>query len=430
MLLRGIFAVIAAALAIVVVSGTATAQSDGYSGDEAYKFRRAITIDNWDDGGPLMRYMFLNMWEFFPQTVIHRSGPISDLPVALRGDLGSFTTETRLGSLSLDDYIAGDTVDGLLIIHKGKIVYEAYPRMRAIDKHLLMSVSKAYAGTAIAMLEDQGLMDATEPVDKYLPELKGSGWEGVAVRDVLDMASGIDCFEQEEGSFTNPETCYYHYEASAGWLKATDATPDTPFEYMKTLTRHRPPGEGFEYTSINTFVLSWIVERVSGQSFAEFISAEIWQKIGAEADGYLSSPKGGIPIVSGGISATLRDVARFGLIFTPSRSVVSDQPLISERYLWEIQHGGRPEIYHAGKDFNRAGDDVGGEVPSHNSYQWDWVMKDGDFYKGGYGGQGLYISPSRDLVIAFFGVFDEGETRHELPIVARQLVNAGLFDEK
>ena len=71
---------------------------------------------------------------------------------------------------------------------------------------------------------------------------------------------------------------------------------------------------------------------------------------------------------------------------------------------------------------------VDGEPARHNSYQWEFVMDDGDFFKGGYGGQGLYISPSRDLVVAFFGTFDENRKGHEMTRIARQLAKSGLFD--
>ncbi len=86
---------------------------------------------------------------------------------------------------------------------------------------------------------------------------------------------------------------------------------------------------------------------------------------------------------------------------------------------------GRPAILRARPD--DASRYVDGEPARHNSYQWDFVMNDGDFFKGGFGGQGLYISPSRDLVIAFFGTFDADGKGHQLARVARQLAKSGLF---
>jgi CubicO group peptidase (beta-lactamase class C family) len=417
------------AASIAAVEATpALEEAAAYTAEEAYGFRKAMTIDNWDDGGPLMRYIFLNMGEFFNESVIHRTGPIAPLDYDLRDEIGEFETSSRLGEMSLDDYIHEAAVDGIVIVHRGKIVYEAYPKMRARDKHLLMSVSKGYASTLVAILEDRGLIDQNAAIETYLPELVGSGWEGVSVLDILDMASGIDCHESNKGSYSDPAECYYQYEASLGWLGATEATLESPYEYLATLQRHRPAGEAFEYSSPNTFILSWLIETVTGKTYVEVLSEEIWLKIGTESDGLLSSPRRGIPIAHGGISATLRDMARFGLLFTPSWNVVATGPVISPAYAEKIRSGGRPEIHDKGINANPAGLPVDGEMPRHNTYQWDLVMEDGDFFKGGYGGQGLYISPSRDIVVAYFGTFEVGGNTNQLDDVSRQISKSDLFD--
>ena len=412
-------------LGLFSFAGFASGAEKGYSLDQATAFRIHWTMDNWDEGGPLMRYVFLNMPEFWNHSVISRGGQVRELPTILREDVATFNTTTEDGEKPLADYIENSTVNGALVLHHGQVVFEAYPRMRPQDKHLYMSVSKSHAATLIAILEDRELIDVSKGVEDYLPSLKDSGWAGVSILDVLDMASGIGCLEGEEGAYSNPERCYYQYEASLGWLRATEATMDSTFDYMATLKRHRPAGEAFEYTSPNTFILGWLAESINDQPYADLISTEIWQKMGAESDGIIVAPRRGIPIASGGISSTLRDMARFGLLFTPSgRDGI--QPVISDSYLQKIQKGGRPEIFNVGQE-----DDVrrvDGEPARHNSYQWDFVMEDGDFFKGGFGGQGLYISPSRDLVIAFFGSFDQDGKGHEMTRIARQLAKSGLFD--
>lgn len=412
-------------LLLAGVHTPANSEHSGYSLQDATAYRNQWTMDNWDDGGPLMRYVFLNMSEFWTHSVIDRGGPARTLPVTPREDVAAFSTKTASGEMTLADYVNNSTVNGALVLHHGQIVFEAYPRMLGEDKHLYMSVSKGHAATLIAILEDREQIDVDRSVEFYLPLLKGSGWDGVAIRDVLDMASGIACLEGEEGAYSNPQRCYYQYEASLGWLRATDATLDSTFDYMATLKSHRPAGEAFEYTSPNTFILGWLVEQISGHTYVDFLSSEIWQKMGAESDALMVAPRRGVPIASGGISSTLRDMARFGLLFTPTGRQ-DLHPVISDAYLEDIQYGGRPAIFNVGRE-----DDVrkvDGEPSRHNSYQWDFVMNDGDFFKGGYGGQGLYISPSRDLVVAFFGTFDENGDGHEMIRVARQLAKSGLFD--
>ena len=175
----------------------------------------------------------------------------------------------------------------------------------------------------------------------------------------------------------------------------------------------------------NTFILGWLAESISGQPYADMISTEIWQKMGAEADGVIVAPRRGVPIASGGISSTLRDMARFGLLFTPNGRA-GMQPIISDAYLEKIQKGGRAEIFVV--DVDAEDSFVDGELPRHNTYQWDFVIQDGDFFKGSFGDQGVYISPSRDLVIAFFGSFDQNGDGHEMTRIARQLAKSGIFD--
>ncbi|HJS73976.1 MAG TPA: serine hydrolase, partial [Vicinamibacteria bacterium] len=113
--------------------------------------------------------------------------------------------------------------------------------------------------------------------------------------------------------------------------------------------------------------------------------------MGAESDALVTVNAHGQGAVHGGIVATLRDVARFGLLFTPGRG----RDVVSERYLRKILEGGRPALLEAA---GRSSPDV-----RHATYQWDRVYRDGSFFKGGFGGQGLYISPEQDLVIAYFG---------------------------
>lgn len=402
-----------------------TAQAnEGYSLEESIALRQQWTMENWDEGGPLMRYVFLNMSEFWNHSVIHRAGPIRTLPSSLRNDVANLKVKVESGETSLADYVNASTVNGAIVLHKGEIVFESYPRMRSYDKHLYMSVSKTLAATLIAILEERGLIDVNESIETYLPTLKDSGWDGVAVRDILDMASGIGCLELEEGAYTDPSTCYYQYEASLGWLGRTDATADNAFDYMPTLKSHRSAGEAFEYTSPNTFILGWLAEEVTGRTLVDLLSEEIWQQIGAESDAIIIAPRFGVPIISGGISSTLRDMARFGLLFTPSGRD-EESPIISDQYLHNIQIGGRPEIFNVARDQPRL---VAGEPAIHNSYQWDFVMADGDFFKSGYGGQGLYVSTKHDLVIAFFGTFDKNREGHEMTDIARQLAKSGLFD--
>lgn len=414
-------------LAALGALSASAAPAPGPTRHEAAEFHRAWTLENWDDGGALMRYVFLHMPQFWPHALIHRHGKVRPLPEKLRPEVAAFATRTRLGRLPLAEYVRRANVNGALVLHRGAIVFEAYPRMRRQDKHLLMSVSKVLASTLIARLEDRRLIDVRKPVDSYLPALAGSGWQGVPVIDVLDMASGIHCPEFEDGAYDNPARCYYQFEAALGWLRATAATAPSAQAHIASLRSHRPPGTTFEYTSPNTFVLSWLAEQVTGQPYAELLSQEIWQPMGAESDALMAAPRHGTAVAHGGVSATLRDLARLGGLFTPSGRRAG-YPGVSDATLRKIQSQGRPGLHSAAQGDTAPGPRLDGERARFSTYQWDQVMRDGDFFKAGFGGQGLYVSPSRDLVVAFFGSFDkEPADQNQLDDVARQLAKSGLF---
>jgi CubicO group peptidase (beta-lactamase class C family) len=411
-------------LLIVPYSNLFAQTYDGFSNEDIQSVFKQWNLDNWDDGGEISRYIYLNMPEFWTHAIIRKEGNVKSLKENYRKEIAEFKVETDLGEMTLQDYVkTSEKVDGLIILQGDQIIYEAYPRMFPYDRHLYWSVSKVFASTIIAILEDRKQLDVTKPIDHYLTELKGSGWENVPIIDILDMASGIDCREWVEGAYENPENCYYHFEAALGFLKRTENTADNAFEHIKTLSTAKPSGEIFEYTSVNTFVLSCLIERITGHSYAKNIEREIWLKIGAESDAYITQTNG-TSISHAGINSTLRDLARFGYMFL-NEGHSTENAFVSNEYFDKIQKQGRPHLVTAYGSENYTLDK---EVVHHNTYQWDKVMEDGDFYKGGFSGQGLYISPSRNLVMAFFGTADENGVSNELDDISRQVSKSDLFD--
>jgi len=336
--------------------------------------------------------------------------------------------QTYLGRLELDEFVRRSAIDGFLVLHRGQVVYECYPRMRPFDKHIWWSVSKAVVALRVARLEDRGLIDAGMPVETYLPELAGSDWKGTPLIDILDMASGMTGLESDDPeAYTNPGSPYGLYEGSLGMQPRTGSTPALTYDYLPVLKRQKPSGQVFEYTSVNTFVLSWLAERLTDTPFPELVSREIWRKIGAESDALHLVSALGAPATHGTINSTLRDMARFGMLFTPSWGKVCREKLVSDAYLHKVQKGGRPEVFLKGRGVKELTAALG-ERPRHNTYQWDFVMEDGDFYKGGFMGQMLYVSPSRDLLVTAFATGAEGDVLGNIAY-ARALAKSGLFEK-
>ena len=349
-----------------------------------------------------VRFNYCNMTQLFPHAPIHRSGPVSSLHGNLNDAIGTMIVNCDNDEKTFDDYVDCSGIDGIMLLHKGEVVYQRFTGMRPFDKHLWWSISKSVTGSLIALLEDRGLLNLDQPIDTYLPELKGSGFEGVHVRDVVDMASGIDALEfNDPEAYSNTHSQYAQFEGSLGLMPKTEHTPGSPYELLPQLQSHRQSGEAFEYTSIDTFACSWLVEKIIGKPYHDIIREEIWAKIGPEADAYIMVGKDGAPASHGGISSTLGDLARYGLLYTPSWNTIATEPVFSNDYIKRIQTQGRPEIFMqaASGPFWQG---IMGEELSHNCYQWDFVTRDGDFFKAGHGCQGLYVSPTKDFVAVFF----------------------------
>lgn len=378
---------------------------------------------NQFEGGDLSRYVYTHITEFYPNITLQKPNRSQPLPVVLNPAIDSFPVILEEKEITLTHYIQQTPVDAMIVIHKGNIAFEAYPRMHAHQKHLYMSVSKPFVSMIVAILEDRGLIDVHLTIEKYIPELVNTAWEGIQIINILDMASGI-CWEFENGmeTFNDLNSCFMQFDASIGWSPANETTASSPYESLRKMDRYKEQGLSNDYSSINTFVLSWLIEKVTGKRYTNVLESEIWQPMGAENNGLMLTPKRNTMAVYGGISSTLRDLGRFGLLLTPS----GPKSASSEVYLKKIQGGGRPELFEESTSipFNILLD---GEKPVFSTYQWDFTMADGDFYKSGFHGQGLYISPKKDLVIAYFGTYNKDGTGHNLKNISRQLAKSGIF---
>jgi CubicO group peptidase (beta-lactamase class C family) len=176
------------------------------------------------------------------------------------------------------------------------------------------------------------------------------------------------------------------------------------------------------------FLLGWLAESVTDRPYADLVAEEIWQLIGAESDADIAVGPTGAAAVHAGLSLRLRDLVRFGLLFTPSARDDNNDSLVSSTMIEGIHNNGRSDDF-VGDIGGFVLDNLGGERPvSFTSRQWDFVTEEGDFFKGGWGGQGLYVSPQRDLVIAYFGTPDDEGAWNELMRISRMLAKSGLFD--
>ncbi len=377
---------------------------------------------------PETQFAWVNMSKYYPTGQVPRAGAVGALPYAIDPSIAEIEYRNKDGEwLSVDEHFATKPIDAMVVVRDGEIVYERYRTMRPTDKHLWMSVSKVTGSTVMAMLEEEGLVDVERPVSSYLTELQGSEWDDVKVVEAMDMATGLNGTEhdeEEQNSRTDPDQVWYRWAATpaVGMLPDVRGRNESWSDVLTSMERKTPGHQVFEYNSINTFVMNRIVERVGGKPLYEQFSERVWSRLGMEHDTYYLVSPSGNTLGFLGVNATLRDMARFGMAFTPSGTVLAGEQIVSDEIMARIQDETHVDMYDKGwlgkKNSVSFWDDAGS---IHNRYQWDAVTSDGDMFKAGVGGQGIYISPATNTVVAWFATSD-GNNQEES--MARAIVRS------
>jgi CubicO group peptidase (beta-lactamase class C family) len=382
---------------------------------------KAVTPQNFDGGGEVSRQFHLNAESYLRSTTIARGGQKLPLGLNLRRDLASFPVTYEGRRVPFAGYVEEDALlDGVIVLHRGEIVFEAYPNMQPWQRHYAWSVTKVMTSAVLATLVAERLVDMSAAVDRYVPDLANTPWAGISVRDIANMASGIDCLDSD--GYQDTSTCVYRTEEALG-VTAPTGPPVALLEHLQGMGRLGPAGTRNEYVSVNTIVLMLVIENVSHQSYAEAVRTRIWERMGAESDALMTVSAEGYAYGSGGLSARLRDLARFGLVFTEQERFAD----ITRSMIADIRASGGIALPQ--ESLERLGEQYGADAPTRAGWQWDEIWDDGAMYKAGYLGQGLYVDPDRSLVIAWFGTgLDFNEKVTAMKPVARQLAVSGLFD--
>ena len=373
----------------------------------------------WNVYGEDQAWNFKNLHRFMPTVNVYREGQVRTLAQRPMSDIPNQIVNTPIGSIGFKDFLDSDesTTMSIVILHEGDVVFEYYPNQQPYEKPIYWSATKALVAALVGILADRGQVDITQPISHYLPRLKDSDYANINVRNLLDMATGINCPEE----YFDQSSCYYKYSVTIGDGYWTQDSPDSPYDMLASLKPGitAPQGTQYQYSGVNAFILSWLVEDIMNMPFQDAVSKEIWSKMGAESDASILAPRYGVPIAHGGLLARSRDVARFGLLYTPSYTKISDSQIISDRMIDLILNDKNPNLT---LKTNKAG-----QLPpdfSHSGYLWDAVYTNDDFYRGGWAGQGLLINPTKDIVAVYTGyAIDPQESQPDLLPILRQVLN-------
>lgn len=336
---------------------------------------------------PKIRWAFSHYRELLPTVrVPGKASPA--LPRAIDPAIAALTF-TPVGSdtpMTFDQAMLATYADGVMVVHRGRVIHERWYGVTGPDtRHIAFSVTKSFVGMLAAMLIGEGRLDPAAPVSAYLPELAGSGFGSASVSQVMDMTTAVDFSEE----YTDPKSGIGAYSVAAGFVPASpdyDGARDL-WGFLGTVGANGTHGERFTYRTCNTDVLNWIVTRITGASFAQNLSARIWQPLGL-ADADVMVDPIGTPFAGGGLCLRLEDLARFG-----EAILLGTLPAVA---ITTVRAGGDPAKF----------DKPHYPVLSGWSYgaQW-WHAHDklGAISARGIHGQALWIAPGADLVIARFG---------------------------
>jgi CubicO group peptidase (beta-lactamase class C family) len=298
--------------------------------------------------------------------------------------------------MTWQESLSANYTDGILILHKGQIVYERYLGcLDELGQHAAMSMTKSLTGLLAEILLAEGTLDENAKVTSIVPELKDSAFGSATVRQVMDMTTGLDYSED----YADPNADIWIYSKAASPLPKPQGYdgPNGYLEYLQTVGKSGAHGEAFGYKTINTDALGWIIARATGKNVAELLSERIWQKIGMEQDGYMTVDAKGMPFAGGGLSASLRDLGRIGSLVL-SKGKFEGQSLFPSDVVENIMAGGDKEA------FAKAGYTTlpGG---SYKSMWWIFHNAHGAIAARGVHGQTIYLDPTAEMVIVRYSSF-------------------------
>jgi CubicO group peptidase (beta-lactamase class C family) len=320
---------------------------------------------------------FRNIDRLFPTRIVKRGGHVYPLSASDK-KLENFRFESAGKIYDLYDFLSLNRVSGIIVIKDDQVVFEKYLLGNDdTSRWMSMSVVKSITATLVGMaIKDGYIGSINDPVTKYVKELSGSAYEGVTVKQVLQMASGVDWNE----TYTDPQS------DRRAMLEAQIAQqPGGILKVMGALGRAAKPGTRWNYSTGETQVVGALVAAATGKTISDYLSEKLWAPFGMEADAnwWLESPDG-LEIGGSGLSATLRDYARFGL-FLLHGGKINGQPQLPDGW---IEQASRPQM-------------IDGKLVDYGYMLWP--LDHGAYAGIGIFGQFVVVDPSKNMVVAMWG---------------------------
>jgi CubicO group peptidase (beta-lactamase class C family) len=348
---------------------------------------------------------FRTLYQTYPSITIERAGPVAAFEAEPETDIFPRTYEFDGKALNTEALFQEFHWTGMIVLRDGKLIHEAYARGNTAEtNHIEMSVTKSLSSLLIGVARDEGyLPDLNAQVTSFVPELKGTGYDGVTIQQVLDMTSGIRYVEDYDDM--NSDIVLTVVATLRGSLDA----------FSTTMVRQRDPGTFNQYASIETQVLAWVLRRATGQTYEAYFQEKLWSKIGAEGNAEMLVDQTGVPVAFGGANLRLRDLARVGQMLANGGTSMTGAQVVSSEWLLRSTSTNTPQ--------SKPGDHDKSDYALGYKNQW-WIPTNrdgGEFTAIGIYGQFLYVNPARGVVIAMNSAYPD---YNEKPETELQMVAA------
>lgn len=344
----------------------------------------------WRNQGELARARPFNEWTFthmsslMPKEAVPRSGGVRPLPRKERPL--RFTYEYAGRRRTLEELHARTYTTGFAVLHGGELIHECYPGRFASpeSRFWLFSLTKSVTSMLVGIaVGERAITSVDEPVAAYCPGLEGSAYGDTSIAQLLNMSSGVGGLED----YTNPASPICRFEkAVSGGGSLTEVIRSTP--------RVTEPGSEFNYSTLDTQVLGWVLEEATGMSLAQYAARRLWSRIGAEQDAFYFLTRGRSRTALGGgsLNASVRDMARLGLVMARG-GVFDGERILSAEWVERSRGAGLPHLEVGALGMSGA---------PHYGYSNQWWTMGGvrrAFTGLGIHGQYLWIDPDADVVI-------------------------------
>ena len=347
---------------------------------------KAVTWSNWMQG-PYNRLAFRRLDDFLNTVPVNQGGGVvSTLEVAAPDQVAKLQQLKLPNGISLDEALAGTNADGFIALKDGKVLVEKYFNDQLPEsRHIMMSVTKSFTGIIAELMIAEGLLDESELIGSIIPELEGSAFADATVRNLLDMEVSM-VFDE---TYDDPASDISRFIYASGLLPWPGGQAEfaSLYEFLPSLQKDTAHGREFQYTTATTEVLGWVIAKRSGTPFEQQFEQRLFGRIGAQWGAHFAADTQDTAVAGGGLSITLRDMARLALVVA-NYGYWNGQQIIPKKIVEKITAGGDPSHFP----------DFLGEAGSYKS-QWYVDAPNNTLRAIGINGQEIFIDFASGIVV-------------------------------